>query len=830
MANTRTFKNTAGNAHRVRYMTTEDSFVAGMRYINTPLTEGSAKTIVNFNLKNNGEILTPRGGLRTVSPEVFEKQFEQYNAGLMHYGVHHANSMYISNADETDAILYPYLLTGFWNKLYGGYTNLELSVEMDTTNFIKATYDDSAEDAVKNFVLRSSYNIDEIQGMRCVHPTGHAGVYASLEGNTYVLVMSSAQESCLGRIVAKFNEDRTAITWYIKKVTPTEIQPTQALNYGYNMFKDNPYSFENKVSATGAIELTGVIPYDDTGKLLLSARPGTPITFKLCYKYPQTDVDSGDKYLIQWEAQNLESSAEPTVIRKVRNSTEYTPGSDITFRLTPPFKAFSLIVRVYKKSEIDIQDAAWEADTALQALVTKDDYLTPNQVTTLASYYLTNDTNNTLLNAEAVKYDLCTASGMCTWQQRIVLWGVNKAPNTLFVSEINTPGYMPYPNNSEIFKDRIVCAVPYMSDLLVFTKTALYKLVLNADGLTYTTTCVQEKLNMTVNDACTVVTVQNMVYFKSGNYYYMVVPNITSLNGGLQLAPVSRPIERMLDDLKGTLSGLLNDVYNMHYDEYENKIGLELLDFHVYLDDTQVRNVYKVLVTIYEGASTEASEYVIDISLNYDTVLRAWTVYMWESTRCRMEIYKPTVTGNTVYAHNYQVGKTFYTDLVQLQKEVVADNATLDNHKARKYGNYQLLETGYRDFNEDLKKRFREVQFCVNISNAEQLKFHTAFTVDDTDVVPLYKHNVSQCVDKNDVNYGVIFVERELRPPYSTPSTTALDTWELDTSVFPDITVHKVRYHVSGKGYGGSVKILSLNEVPYELLHINWVYRVMFAR
>ena len=91
--------------------------------------------------------------------------------------------------------------------------------------------------------------------------------------------------------------------------------------------------------------------------------------------------------------------------------------------------------------------------------------------------------------------------------------------------------------------------------------------------------------------------------------------------------------------------------------------------------------------------------------------------------------------------------------LVQLQKEVAADNATLDNHKARKYGNYQLLETGYRDFNEDLKKRFREIQFCVNISNAEQLKFHTAFTVDDTDVVPLYKHNVSQCVDKNDVNY-----------------------------------------------------------------------------
>lgn len=49
-------------------------------------------------------------------------------------------------------------------------------------------------------------------------------------------------------------------------------------------------------------------------------------------------------------------------------------------------------------------------------------------------------------------------------------------------------------------------------------------------------------------------------------------------------------------------------------------------------------------------------------------------------------------------------------------------------------------------------------------------------------------------------------------------------------SKFPKLTVAKVRVRVSGKGYGGSVKILSMNEEPYELLNINWVYRTMFAR
>jgi hypothetical protein len=369
-----------------------------------------------------------------------------------------------------------------------------------------------------------------------------------------------------------------------------------------------------------------------------------------------------------------------------------------------------------------------------------------------------------------------------------------------------------------------------MSDLLVFTKTALYRLTLGADGLSYTTKCIQEKLSMEPWDASTVLTVQNMVYFKSGNYFYMVVPNAASITGDLQMAPVSRPIERLLDDLKGTLSGLLNDVYNMHYDEYANEIDIKLMDFNVYLDNSQIRNVYKVVVTLYENASAVSSQYFIDISLNYDTVLRAWTVYMWESTSYRTVVYKPTVTGSTLFAHSYYVEGAHYTDLVQLQKDITADNITLSSNAVRKYGNYQLIETGYRTFEEDLKKRFREVQFCVNIPDAEQLKFHTAFTVDDIDVVPLYKHKVSQCVDPNDINYGTLFVERELLPPCSTPSITTLDTWELDASVFPDITVHKVRYHVSGKGYGGSVKILSLNEVPYELLHINWVYRVMFAR
>ena len=70
MAQTTLYKNTTGNAHRNRYMQTEEVFVNGMKYSDAPHAPGYAKTIVNFNIKNDGEVFVPRGGLRVIRSEV----------------------------------------------------------------------------------------------------------------------------------------------------------------------------------------------------------------------------------------------------------------------------------------------------------------------------------------------------------------------------------------------------------------------------------------------------------------------------------------------------------------------------------------------------------------------------------------------------------------------------------------------------------------------------------------------------------------------------------------------------------------------------------------
>ena len=62
------------------------------------------------------------------------------------------------------------------------------------------------------------------------------------------------------------------------------------------------------------------------------------------------------------------------------------------------------------------------------------------------------------------------------------------------------------------------------------------------------------------------------------------------------------------------------------------------------------------------------------------------------------------------------------------------------------------------------------------------------------------------------------------------PGVTKLDSWMLDVSMFPDVTLVKTRVEVSGKGYAGRWKFVGMAEAMYEMLQISWAYRLMNAR
>ena len=89
-----------------RTITVEDLFNMGMNYTNTPLEEGFAKLLVNYELKNQGTSLVPRGGLTLVNPKLANQVLSNGKT----YAVHHVGLTMVSSTDGLDATVHKYIL------------------------------------------------------------------------------------------------------------------------------------------------------------------------------------------------------------------------------------------------------------------------------------------------------------------------------------------------------------------------------------------------------------------------------------------------------------------------------------------------------------------------------------------------------------------------------------------------------------------------------------------------------------------------------------------------------------------------------------------------
>lgn len=842
MSITNTYKTTDA---RYRVMTSESTFAKGMRYTDNPLVEGYAKVICNYDLANDGATLKTRAGYKALSTDVMRLVADTDDDVC----VFMADQLLVNLADNTDAYLCRAALLGATKafteteqklglpktafKLSGSkmmiyYKNQYITGVNINAEKLSASATDDA------WYLGMQLTPDNVHGAEIATKTSRVGTYTVMDNNAYVPVWHTYTdnevlkiEKYLGILDLQFNAMQTTFNWYVRDLKPNSITAVQAVNYGYNMLLDSPYTFENKQTASGTLLLDGILPYDTDGNLLTSARPGAEIIFHLIYRYPESDVTKNKKYYVQWEIQNLDDTADPIVIQQVRQSQAYTPGNDITFRTTQTtYKSFTLIAKVYYK---DVVDATVYTDSSVTTELNDAIHLEPLKVITLAYYYLTDDSDTTTLNVKPANYELGTASGMCTWQQRLVVWGVRNAKNTLWVSEINDPSWFPYPNNCEIFPDEIVACIKYKTSLLVFTKSALYQLTFNEDGLTYTTTCIQERLTLEAEDATSIIPVQSMVFFKNGNYYYMVVPVTGSTIGELQLAPITRPIESAFEDILGFVKKEL-----FCLDTYEHT--LSLTDWWCELEQRTMRVTFKVCDTL----TLNNVQYLLyyDVSFNYDTKLRTWTTYMVGSSKYRKVAYIPSITATTVYlapvAGTAQTGTI--VNLVQADPTLAIDTNALKSTTSDGIVITKIFDTGYRDINADLMKRFRQIQFRVHNPASAMLTFVTTFKVDNDVRKDLFTYELEEITDKEASDYGSVYVTPEAYEDGDTmedlPGTKAyMRTWSIPMNRFPELTTVQIKVNVSGKGKLGQFRIIDVSNTDiYEINSLAWVYRAMWGR
>lgn len=779
-----------------RDMSEDTNFALGMRYVNDPLDAGYIKTMVNFSIINKGDSVEPRDGLVHV-------QDVDLGANTDDYIIHHISTALIEDQVASDAYQVRYAIAGKPNATYLGIdiNDMWIIVEDETTGDINKCSLDTAFSGDAYIRYDDNTGWESIHKMEMTQPL-HRGMYGIVENQTYVLY-TDGTTARIGRI--KLFYDGT-YKFTLEEVSPDEITPREAVNYGYNMLDDDPYSFLNESTTLGAVEMLGVLPYDPgTTTLKFHGNVGEPVEFALNYSYPQ--ADAGKTYAATWKVLNLETNSDIETIQELAGSPDYTPGDQIKLKYVAPYKQFSIIVELYDK-----------ADTS-----------TPLGAMTLASYYLSSDNKGTTQNISPKNYDLTTATGISDWNGRLILWGVRGAETLLFTSEPNNPAFFPFPNMVDQFDEPIIGVSKYLGDLAIFTTSTLYRESLDETYTYLMHETIQEKLYLSKYDINTITLVKNMLYFKSDDYFYMVVPKATTDgSSALQLAPISTNITHFLDNFEESVREIIGDMYVV-----EELLGispedwkLDLMYYYNYLDGDDVSNCYRF--KIYLAETPEEAKY-LEISIMYDTMLRNWRISLVETNDKAIWPYRQTVTDEAVFINmRRELGSNTMQFITRSPEP--ADTFNLDDSGTRLFINHQFIDWGYREHASSLKKRYREIQYRINNLSKRDLYFYSSFWVDDILRRNVFQYDVVQNTDPGDPNYGVISVVRTLIDPQFVQGVTTLGEWKLGLSQFPDLSIIKVRTKVSGKGYAGRMKLLSKNQIRYELLSNLWVYRMMNAR
>lgn len=623
--------------------------------------------------------------------------------------------------------------------------------------------------------------------------------------------------------------DSAASKYVFEAVEDKELSASEAVSFGYNMLDDNPYLFTDASGGSTVFQMEGILPYDanyeSNGQLMMTPKKNQQVWFRCNYNVPALT----DKYQVVWEWKEL--SADTWIELDT---------SDVTFTDLPvlevPFKAPSnnLMIRVsvYK------WDGSSFSDTVERAMTVGFDF--------------TQDEHGTVNNLKQENYDLSHAAGMYYWKNRLVLFGVVEDPTILFISDLNEPAYFPYPNNITVFDQPVVAVKELMDNLIVFTTDKIYQVKLSEDGVSWITEIIQSNLRIDPADRHLILTVRNMLFFKSGNFYYMVVPKAMSITGELTLAPISTPMTDFFTNFSNNLTELL-------YSTFSFNDSFRMIDYYNFLDYEDVHNVY-VFRMMDEYLDEDKFGY-FHFDVIYNTVDRTWRTYTYQTAHKIFPYqYDAAKSGVFAFTDIYTYESKLHRDIQLLKFDslnskdfyIPGDNVpdviddrleglrdlVLSDDDPYYFKNYQFIDTGYRNDQYHRNKRYRELQFQINNLDLRKLKFGLDFLIDGETRMTFVQYSTEQVVDEDNDRYGTVYIEPTpiMNIPLDElniiPDEIAFraNHWTLDESLFPEVNLWKIRIPVSGKGMAPRVKLASYNECRFELTGFSWVYRIMYMR
>lgn len=894
---------------RIQY--SEESFAKGIKFVTSPLQAGYARNLVNVDLLDNGESLGPRQGLRTfevtkdkepidtlMQRQIFEEKQIYYASENIEEDSNTYRQIVLGNVIVTEDNKDKAIKTGNLDVItvYPGLVASENTPELSILEQATMVYD---KDKYEFFFNSPAEAI--IHGMSLENPSliaTHIGSELAAEGTKkYYCFRRDKETGKTDLVFLTFNKETNRYEFEV--LVP---QTTTAYNASlsmYNMLQEDPYTFNDRYDAA-SLQFMGAYITDLEGKQRQATYINTEYKLRMNYA-----TGKGQKYKVVWEWKEPVSSNWTEIETQYYDFSEDTPPI-MSIKWASPVSAVIIRVQAYPyatdREEVEILSFTSTAPTATKA---GQKYFNPDNrkiytansslawtdaalpltsvvykrlddngalyrwagnemiVTDNYDYISTQAMNINITFGEAMseasqnldytRYDLSTCKDMVTWGQRLCIAAPDKGLNMLFISEPNNPAWFPFPRNVSLFNENIIKCIPYLDYLLVFTASALYQLTLAENGDGWTEKCLQKNLNISAADIGFIKLIKNMVFFKSNNYFYMVVPSVSSTTG-LTIAPITTNIEMFLDNFEEAVDELMLETY-------DNKIPYKLIHYKNHVNYKNVYNIYTFL--------SDLGMY-FNLMLIYNTEDRCWTSYIIES-QSFINSYKIDVANDDVYmsyvpvytenklSHSVQFSKFKenrhdfyimpYRDLSEDLEKYCEENI--------KFRNYQYIDTGYREHESDFKKRFRELQFKLNNYAQVDLKFYTQFMIDGYKRQEEAEYMINKIVDPQDPRFGTISYDRVFGEElgHLVPGSTVLGEtpllpdelgrlykhnpeelvedrllWKLDVSEFPETVFWKTRFPVSGKGYVPRLKILNVDQEKYEMLNISWVFRILYSR
>lgn len=832
-------------ARDYRVQTTEETFKDGQVFTRAPLGTGKSRLLVNYDFINNDEYITNRKGLRTTllglpigtelmptltSSISITQSKDAVTEDDKHYRLIVANSFNDDDEEVPNANLFK-APAEFWvlKTDDSASYNMLSEYDIDTKSFyaFPLTHPiDSTEDPKPKAYYTVPTN-PEVHGIKLTnrqHLARPIGAFAW--GNDYYNFNTSGK-LIRTRYATEDTEANTDAIFYAEEMQAKSLSVADAMSHGFNMLSDSPFTFTDSF-ITGTIQLDGILLYDQDSKIVTEPLINNRYNIRCFYK-----VQSGVKYKFVWDYREV-GATEYTAIKTVELTS--TSSASVTEPTALTIDSFN--------------SAAEDVIIRIQAFkYSGSSYESIPEKTLTLNVPFSKAPSSPLANKELINYDLTKATGMVYWKNRIWLYGLAQDPTVIFSSDLNEPTYFPYPNGIDIFDEPVIALVPFNDTLLAFTKTQLIQLTLSTDG-GWTKKTLQSNLDFQEFDARFIQVVKNMVFFKSGDYYYMIVPKTLSLQNELALAPVSKNIEYFLDEFETNVKNLFEILY-----DYTGESTL--VNHYNFLNYEDVHNVYTF--------STESGLF-LNLVLLYNTVNRTWRIYTYESQTMyyplKQDATKQSVLMTPVYiktktdddASVSSVGIQFIETSRNLNTDLYIPRDTLFRiisgewqedagammsafEAIHTFKNWQVLDTGYRDQEIDYNKRYRELQIKFNNVGKSTLKFITEFIIDGDTRVDRYRYATEHIIDPSDPNYGLIYITRTPVENLEVPGVTILaedeedlNAWTLDNSMFPEIAFWKARLKVSGKGYTPRFRLISRTEERYELLGYTWVYRQLYSR